>query len=225
MPYFIPNSSELEKYLTIGSRFSAVFIFENGEEYSGQCSFTGMKKDQYLIFEITARTLESLITYKADISSSSSGIQVIIRGFADTESGHIIAFRTQLLGIRSAFSWLMFVEFPERVEAKVVRKDKRLKINLQTEAAFGKTAAIVVVRDISVSGCCLYVEQDIELHQGDEVKVKLQFDNLSEPLQLCTIANWRKNGAGYSVGMTFNRPIALSDQLRLELLQYSPLNL
>lgn len=223
MPTLINNISDLKQYLGIGSRFSIVFRFPQGDECTTQCCYLGMKENKFLIFDLSPRTMEQLVIHKADISHYPEGVQVIVRGFADTEFGHILAFKTKILGIKSLFSWLMFLKLPKSVEAKAVRKDKRFKINVATTVHFHERSEQAVIRDISASGCCLYLENTIKLQYGSKTQIDLNFAELSETHKTGTIANYHRNGTGLSIGINFDRPLPMSNQLRLELLEYSPL--
>ena len=211
------KASNLKRYLDIGMRFSVVFKFANNEKYSTQCSFIGMKDKQFLIFELNSKAMEELITLKTN------DVEVVLRGLADTEYGHIVAFRSKVLGIKSLATWLMFLRFPSWVETKVIRKHKRFKVNINTKVIYEGYKTEAIVQDISVSGCRLYFDKEVDMKPGKEIKLSSPLDYTPKPHPKCTVASCRRDGAGYSVGVNFEPRVKMTDKLKLEIYQLAQL--
>ena len=214
MSHSVNDGTDVKRFLEIGMRLSVVFQFGPNDQYSTQCSFIGMKDNQFLIFELGAKTMEDLITRRTN------NAYVVLKGIADTEYGHIFAFQSQVIGIKNLVSWLMFVRFPRSVETKVIRKDRRYKVDLKTEVTYQEQKLTTMIQDLSVSGCGLYFDQHVEMESGDEVTIASPLDFIPEPYPKCIVANCRRDGSGTAVGINFDRPIKVNDKLRLEIFKH-----
>ncbi|WED22472.1 flagellar brake protein [Vibrio sp. JC009] len=206
--------TDVGRFLTIGMKLSAVIQFGPDNEYSLSCHFLGMKEKQFLIFELSAKTMEDLIARRT------KDAQVVIKGVADTEVGHIIAFKSQILGIKPMASWLMFVRFPRHIEAREIRENKRYKVNIPAELAIETSSTSVNIVDISATGCGIFSQQELMVEKGTEIKLDAKVDTLPDPKPKCFVANSRKYGKGTMLGITFESPIQVDDQLRVELFKH-----
>jgi hypothetical protein len=85
-------------------KLSTVIEFGPKNSYTFTSSFIGLKENSYLIFELSVKAMEDLVTSKVN------GMPVVLRGVTDTQEGHIIAFRSRIMGVKTVGSWLIFLE-------------------------------------------------------------------------------------------------------------------
>ncbi|PWI34377.1 hypothetical protein DI392_04500 [Vibrio albus] len=204
------ESSDVHNYLHIGMKVSGVIEFGPDDEYPIHCSFIGMKEGQFLIFEIGGKAMGDLITRRL------KNVDVVIRGFADTLDGHVIAFKSQILCVKQLVTWLMFLKFPRQVESRKLREDRRYKLRLDTRVGVGGKRVTSKVTDVSLSGCGLCFEGLVDLEVGDEIDIESPLDHVPEPYPKCTVVNVRKYHDMTYVGVRFEPKIEADDELRYE---------
>lgn len=204
---------DLKKYLQFGMKLSAVVDLGGKDPYTFNCSFVGLREDGYLIFELSNKVMEEMVTKKV------AGLSVVLRGVADTGQGDVIAFRSTIIGIKSIGSWLIFLEYPKDVETKPIRAAKRYKVHVDTDIELEGKKYKGELLDISVGGCAVYIEEDLNIAVNTEIKLMPKMVHLPNPHPKACVVNSRHQYNGTVLGVKLDKPIELSDQLRLEVLQ------
>lgn len=209
------KAEELKRYLDFGMRLSGNIAFMAEEYYTFQCKFIGLKEDNYLIFELGSKVMEDLITRKT------TGLDIIIRGFADTDVGHVIAFKSHIMSIKTIGSWLLFIQYPNRIESKPIRTSKRFKVDISADVYVNDRRYAARFIDISVSGCALFLKEDsIDIKIGNEVIIEPDMTHIPKPYPKSTVVNMRRHGGGLIIGVALEKKIVMNDDLRLEVLNH-----
>ncbi|NOI67839.1 PilZ domain-containing protein [Vibrio sp. 99-8-1] len=209
-----PTLHDLKKYLQFGMRLSAVISFGPKDQYTVGCQFVGLKENNFLIFELNNRSMEELVVRKVN------NVSVVVRGMADTEEGHVIAFKSRIAGIKLFGTWLMFVNYPVAVESKPIRENRRFKVHIGASAKIGKKNYRAELLDISISGCALLIKEPLEVEIGTEIAVDPEIEHLQNVHPKCSVVNFRKQLDGVVLGIEFDHYLDISDELRLEVLQH-----
>lgn len=209
----VSNISDLKKFLQFGMKLSSVIDFGPKNQYTFTSTFIGLKEYNYLIFELSVKAMEDLVTKKVN------GCNIVLRGVTDTEEGHVIAFRSKIMGIKTVGSWLAFLEYPQKIESKPIRASKRYKVNVDAEVTIAGNVYAAQVVDLSVTGCGLVIKERLNLESGTEIQVEPNIKNLPKPYPKITIVNTRAQSNSTIIGVEFEKPLELSDELRLEILQ------
>jgi c-di-GMP-binding flagellar brake protein YcgR len=207
------NRLDLKRYLTIGMKLSGVINFGPKEEYSFHCTFIGMKERQFLIFELSAKSMEELITRRTN------NVDVVIKGVADTEFGHIFAFRSQIIGIKSLVGWLMFVRYPTYTEIRKIRDNKRYKVAIDARLKLEQQTVAAQIVNLSVSGCGLLVPDGVMIEAGTEVSIVPAIKHMPDTIPKCTVVNNHKEPDGTVLGIAFDSPVDVTEELKLEVLE------
>lgn len=209
----VRSRPDIKRYLTIGMKLSGMIRFGPDDEHRFHCSFIGMKDKQYLIFELGQKCMEELITRRT------KDADVVIKGVADTEFGHIIAFRSQIIGIKPLTGWLMFVRYPVRTEIRQIRENKRLKVDIRAVLKLDKLRVSGKIVDLSISGCGVLVTAEPDIEIGAEVQIEPAIKHLPKTIPKCRIVNIRKGAEGTLLGIAFDHPVEVTEQLRLEVFE------
>lgn len=208
------HPTDLKEYLQFGMRLSAVISFGVKDKHTISCQFVGMKENNFLIFELSNRSMEELVVRKVN------NVSIVIRGITDTIEGHVIAFRSKIAGIKMFGAWLMFVNYPSKVESKPIRENKRFKVHIGAKVKIGRRIYTAELLDLSISGCALHVKESLSVEIGDEIIVKPEIDNIQAVHPKCFVVNIRKQLDGIVLGIEFDQSLDVSDELRLEVLQH-----
>jgi hypothetical protein len=205
--------AHLKKYLQFGMKLSTVIEFGPKNSYTFTSSFIGLKENSYLIFELSVKAMEDLVTSKVN------GMPVVLRGVTDTQEGHIIAFRSRIMGVKTVGSWLMFLEYPNRIESKPIRAAKRYKVNVSAEINIGGNIYSADVLDISVAGCGLRVKQRLNIEPGTELTIEPDLRSIPDPHLKAFVVNSRAQSDSTILGVELEKELELNDELRYEILQ------
>ncbi|WP_375752831.1 PilZ domain-containing protein [Vibrio sp. HN007] len=196
-------------------RLSGNFEFTLKDQKGFTCSFVGLKEGQFLIFEIHLRSVDELFIRKLN------GANVVFRGFSDTENGHVIAFRSTVISMKSMGTRLLFVKYPISVESKPVRMHKRFKVNFDAEVYVENKRYEARFLDISQSGCAVLIKNEsVELEQGDEIFIEPGIKNIPKPYPQCKVVNVRHQADGTVVGVELTPELDLTDELKLEVFSH-----
>ena len=207
------GSYALQNYLQIGMKATGVIEFGPNDQFPIHCSFIGMKEGQFLIFELGAKMMSELITRKLNSAN------VVIRALSDTYDGHIVAFKSQIIAVKQLVSWLMFLRFPHRVETRTLRENRRYKVEMDADVCICGSRLNSKILDVSISGCALRIEGQVELKVGEEIEIESPFKSLPKPYPKCTVVNLKRGQDCLLAGVKFDRNIEVSDELRYEVFQ------
>lgn len=193
-------------------RLSVTIKFGPKDEYSLHCNLIGMKDNQFLLLDLSQKSVEDLITRKT------TNVGVVVRGITDTDLGHIIAFKSQIITVTSRPTWLMFIKLPYNFESKPIRANKRFKLKLPVAVTFEENIHKATLRDLSTSGCGIYFDNIIELTKESQITIEPKLEYFPKDSPLCHIVNIRRHNGGMLVGIRFESEIEIEDNLKYEIL-------
>lgn len=209
------KAEELKRYLNFGMRLSGNIAFMAEEYYAFQCKFIGLKEDNYLIFELSSKVMEDLITRKT------TGLDIVVRGFSDTDVGHVIAFKSRIMSIKTIGSWLLFIQYPNQIESKPIRTNKRFKVDIPADIYVNNRRYAARFIDVSVSGCALFIKEDkIDIEIGNEMIIEPEMTHIPKPYPKSTVVNMRRHEGGLIVGVALEKKVVMNDDLKLEVLNH-----
>lgn len=205
--------ADLTKFLKPGMKISATIQFGPDDSFAFSTTLIGFKGEQFLILDMPHKVHESLVMRKL------SNVQIVLRGVCDTELGHVIAFKTSILQAISSPHTLFFLRPPKHFVTKTIREHERYKISMpvtlteqtdQLEKSFNGTLV-----DFSVSGCGIFVLGENELTLNNAVRFSCELDSLLPKDLTSHIANIRRQHKGHMIGVQFDTPLAMSDELKM----------
>ncbi|HYA39891.1 MAG TPA: PilZ domain-containing protein [Syntrophobacteraceae bacterium] len=103
---------------------------------------------------------------------------------------------------------IVSIEYPREVAVRRIRKDRRIKVNIETKVVVcdsGESFA-ADMRDISRGGCCLATEQPVPVAEGSTVLLTFGLPNeavISDLQAVAVRVNSLKNREGIQVGLSF----------------------
>lgn len=206
--------TDLKKFLQFGMKLSSVINFGPTNQYTFTGTFIGLKEHNYLIFELSTKATEDLVTRNIN------GSEIVLRGVTNTDEGHVIAFRSRILGVKMmGSSWLIFLSYPNKFETKPIRATKRYKVNIGAMVEICGQEYKAQLLDISVAGCGLLIKERIIVKPGEEVNVVPDLKNIPKPYPKAYVVNSRVQSDSTIVGVELVQDLEWSDELRLEILQ------
>lgn len=209
------DPSDLIKYLKPGMKISATIQFGPDDNYAFSTSLVGFKAEQCLILDMPIKAQEALVMRKL------VNVQIVVRGMSDTELGHVIAFNTSVIQVISSPCTLIFIRPPKHFFTKTIREHERYKISIpvaltekseQLERSFNGTLV-----DFSISGCGVFVTGENELTVNNTIRISSELDDLLPDDLACHIANIRRQSKGHMIGVQFENPLTMSDELKMVL--------
>lgn len=207
------KKGDLNRYLKSGIRTAAVINFGPNDSIPVNGVYVGYKQDQYLIIELSQKSVESLTLRKLN------NVDIVVRAVTDTELGHIVAFKTSILSSISKPAHLLFLRAPTNYASKPIREHERYKIDLECQVHFGTLTFDATILDFSLSGCGLYFSEQSDIDNGTKLKVQSTLsENLPEEL-VYQVVNKKKHNKGWLIGVQFKEPIEMNDNLKKELLE------
>jgi len=103
---------------------------------------------------------------------------------------------------------IVSIEYPGEVAVRRIRKDRRIKVNIETKVVVcdsGESFA-ADMRDISRGGCCLAAEQPVPVAEGSTVLLTFGLPNeafISDLKAVAVRVRGLKNSEGIQVGLSF----------------------
>ena len=204
---------ELFRYLKPGTKTAGVLEFGPDDSIQISTLYIGHKEEQYLVLELSQKATEALTLRKL------INVDIIVRAITDTELGHIVAFKTNVLAHITSPAHLIFLRPPSSFATKPIREHERYKVRLSCEVTFDTLSLDATLVDFSVSGCGVYIT-----HQSDiDVDWKIQVNSvLSEYLDselIYNVVSKKRQGQGWLLGIQFPEHLDMSDELKTLLLE------
>ncbi len=209
------TKEDLNKFLIGGIKLSVTLEFGPIEKYTYPATFIGLKEGVFLLLDVPIRLIEEQALRKLD------NIDVVIRGISKTDLGHVIAFKTTALFVQQRPSPLLFLRIPASFVSKPVREHERYKIELDCTLKHENDVYEGTLVDFSISGCGFTSLVEPEFEVGDVVSISSPLDEYLEAEHPCSIANIKKLHKGWMIGVKFTSEVALSNELKVQLLEYS----
>ncbi|HAS6346704.1 flagellar brake protein [Vibrio sp. IRLE0018] len=207
------TKEDIPRFVKPGMRLNATFEFGPQDSLTLPAFFVGLKHAQYLIIEVVDK--EDFVLRKLE------NADVILRGIADTELGHVVAFKTSVLSVITKPDFLLFLRFPTALATKPIREHERYKIDLQGTLNHDGNLYEGRMSDFSLSGCGFITLAQPEFHKGEIVKVETPLNRFLSADNPAKVASIRKLANGWSVGIKYEKPVLLSKELKRELLELS----
>ncbi|WP_440872341.1 flagellar brake domain-containing protein [Vibrio diabolicus] len=206
---------ELHRFLKPGMKLSTNFEFGPKDQYTYSTTYLGMKENAYLILDIPMRLLEEQVMRKLP------NADVIVRGVSDTELGHVIAFKSSVLTTAVRPSPLLFIRIPGTFATKPVREHERYKLQMDCKIVHAGNVYDGSLIDFSLAGIGISTFIEPEFNVGESVTIDSSLSHYIGEENRCVIANIKKLVKGWVIGIKFESPIAMSHELKTELLEQS----
>ncbi|WP_394202970.1 PilZ domain-containing protein [Shewanella waksmanii] len=142
------------------------------------------------------------------------GQTVVIRAIIEGDTGACIAFKVQIQSVSLAPYYLLFLQYPKKLEMIHLRQQTRLStlipasLTLQQRGEEGHTQVLTgMIHDISTTGCRFKADNQTSMlnHLDRTVEIDISVDSQSVPLKLpakITNSNGVRSGT-LSLGIEF----------------------
>ncbi|OBT06772.1 hypothetical protein A9267_12770 [Shewanella sp. UCD-FRSSP16_17] len=215
--------------LKADSQIDIEFAFFSNERIKGRV--VGAQTGKYFLLALPKtvfRTQESMLV---------EGQTVVVRSIIEGNTGACVAFKVRIQSVSRAPYYLLFIDFPKKLEMINLRKQARLSTHLpaslsvqQANSEQHSQLLTGTIHDISISGCRFKTDsQPKTLHHLDRlIELAISLDASTVPLKIkakVSNSNAGRNGV-LSLGIEF-----LSEQMSpkinqqlAQLLQYPMLS-
>ncbi|MEZ8085042.1 PilZ domain-containing protein [Vibrio sp. 1S139] len=204
---------ELFRYLKPGTKTAGVLEFGPDDSIQISTLYIGHKEDQYLILELTQKATEALTLRKL------TNVDIIVRAITDTELGHIVAFKTNVLAHITSPAHLIFLRPPSNFASKPIREHERYKVRLSCEVTFDTLSLDATLVDFSASGCGIYLTQQSDLDVGWKIKVNSDLNEYLDDDLVYKVVSKKRQRQGWLLGIQFPEHLDMSDELKTLLLE------
>ncbi|MFA0330051.1 PilZ domain-containing protein [Vibrio cyclitrophicus] len=204
---------ELFRYLKPGTKTAGVLEFGPDDSIQITTLYIGHKKEQYLILELSQKATEALTLRKL------INVDIIVRAITDTELGHIVAFKTNVLAHITSPAHLIFLRPPSNFATKPIREHERYKVRLSCEVTFDTLSLDATLVDFSVSGCGVYITQQSDIDVGWKIQVNSVLSEYLDSELIYNVVSKKRQGQGWLLGIQFPEHLDMSDELKTLLLE------
>ncbi|MFA0156757.1 PilZ domain-containing protein [Vibrio sp. 10N.261.46.A3] len=204
---------ELFRYLKPGTKTAGVLEFGPDDSIQISTLYIGHKEDQYLILELTQKATEALTLRKL------TNVDIIVRAITDTELGHIVAFKTNVLAHITSPAHLIFLRPPSNFATKPIREHERYKVRLSCEVTFDTLSLDATLIDFSASGCGIYLTQQSDIDVGWKIKVNSDLNEFLDDDLVYKVVSKKRQRQGWLLGVQFPEHLDMSDELKTLLLE------
>ncbi|OEF88346.1 PilZ domain-containing protein [Vibrio splendidus] len=204
---------ELFRYLKPGTKTAGVLEFGPDDSIQISTLYIGHKEDQYLILELSQKATEALTLRKL------TNIDIIVRAITDTELGHIVAFKTNILAHIISPAHLIFLRPPSNFATKPIREHERYKVRLSCEVTFDTLSLDATLVDFSASGCGIYLTQQSDIDVGWKIKVNSDLNEYLDDDLVYKVVSKKRQRQGWLLGIQFPEHLDMSDELKTLLLE------
>ncbi|UPR31805.1 flagellar brake protein [Vibrio crassostreae] len=204
---------ELFRYLKPGTKTAGVLEFGPDDSIQISTLYIGHKEDQYLILELSQKATEALTLRKL------TNVDIIVRAITDTELGHIVAFKTNVLAHITSPAHLIFLRPPSNFATKPIREHERYKVRLSCEVTFDTLSLDATLVDFSASGCGIYLTQQSDIDVGWKIKVDSDLNEYLNDDLVYKVVSKKRQRQGWLLGIQFPEHLDMSDELKTLLLE------
>ena len=169
----------------------------NGPERIASCRIIGAMQDQFiLITEPTVKISQTISAVLDDVFLCSY--------FCD---GYLYAFHSRYRN--RLMNDIICIEYPTEVEVRQIRKNPRIKVNIETKVLVGGSdkSYLADMTDISHGGCGLVFNQNVPIAKGTHVSLTFRLPNEAIVRNLQAVAariSHGKDGTRKQAGLTFS---------------------
>ncbi|MDV6252394.1 flagellar brake protein [Vibrio sp. EA2] len=207
------TKDKLSHFLKPGTKLSIEMELGPQKSSSYTTTYLGFKENAYLIIDIPAKLLEDHAIRRLN------NADVVIRGVSDTELGHVVAFKSSVLTHVSHPSPLLFVRIPTTFATKPVREFERYKLKMDCTIDHKGNLYSGSLIDFSLAGIGISTLIEPEFQVGDNVTITSALSTYVGNDNPCLIANIKKLTKGWMIGIKFEKPITMTEQLKVALLE------
>ncbi|WP_117234128.1 PilZ domain-containing protein [Vibrio maerlii] len=209
------NNNDLNRFLVPGAAVSITLEANGSAKYNFSAIYIGNKPTKYVVFELTQQAMDKIT------ETESASVNIIVRAISDTEYGHVIAFKCNVIQAISAPALQVFMSAPTSIASKPIREHERYKLNLNAAVRLREHYLQGYMIDFSVSGCGLLLNDTGVLEIGNEVSIDSELNRMLPSDLVSRVVSIRKQATGFIVGIQFESPILLTHDLKRELLEQS----
>ncbi len=198
----------LRDMLPNGTKVSVKIEFRVDDEYCFNSQIIGFKNQSFIIIDYPKKIIEDLIVRNI------KNAKVVIRAKSNTELGHIIAFRTNVLHIIMQPAPMILLKIPLDYVSKPIRKHYRFQFTIPVEIIENNKCYKGKLDDFSVSGCKVHFENRTFFEIGDKIKVKISIFDEEENIFSGTITNISSYKSGQIIGILFEHQLLFDERLQ-----------
>ncbi|WP_162048112.1 flagellar brake protein [Vibrio taketomensis] len=209
------NVELLIPYLKPNLKLSVKLEFGPIESFTFSSNYIGCKPNHYLIVEFPKKAQEALVMRQI------SNVEVIVRALTQSKLGHIIAFKSSVLGTVVSPAGIMFLRMPKHFASKPIRTHERYPLNLSIDIKSNTISYQAEMLDFSINGCAIFIKGENTLALNDELTIESDFSHLLPESLKFSIVSIEKQKRGHRFGVKFNQTIEMSTELKQFLLEQS----
>ncbi|GAB2650867.1 hypothetical protein GCM10026988_19250 [Vibrio panuliri] len=147
--------------------------------------------------------------------------QVVIRGITQSKLGHIIAFKSSILGTVTMPAGLMFLRMPKHFASKPIRSHERYPVDEPITVLANTVTYEAVMQDFSVNGCAFFLKGENPFEKNTQISIESEFSRYWPSGITFTIVSIEKQTLGHRYGVKFDQTLEMSADLKHELLERS----
>ena len=207
------NVEQLIPFLTPGLKFSINLEFGPHDTYAFNADYIGCKLGQYLIAEFPKKVQEVLVMRQVN------NVEVVVRGITQSKLGHIIAFKSSILGSVNSPTGLLFLRMPKHFASKPIRSHERYSLDIPISIKSNTVSYEAIMLDFSVNGCAIFIKGENTLDTNSEIAVESELSALLPEALVYSIVSIEKQKQGHRFGIKFNQTIEMTSELKHALLE------
>ncbi|WP_114764748.1 PilZ domain-containing protein [Vibrio rhodolitus] len=211
----MPNNNVelLIPFLAPGLKFSVKLEFGSMDSFSFNCDYIGCKLGQYLILEFPKKVQEALVMRQVN------NAEVIVRGITQSKLGHIIAFKSSILGSINSPTGLLFLRMPKHFASKPIRSHERYPLDLEVTIKANTVSYEATMLDFSLNGCACFIKGENSLEKSSLIEIESELSAFLPSNLACTVVSIEKQKLGHRFGIKFNQTIEMNAELKQLLLE------
>lgn len=170
----------------------------------------GAKDKQYLIFE-----QPDVKKYGYVRDQLEDGVVLVVRTICEKTTGECLAFRTELKGVNNHPYKLLFVNFPDEIQMRELRRERRQYYRHPAQIFTVKHGSRMsgLITDISAGGCRFELEVDDGVRgiKQEYVQVELMHPDDGRIVEVTAkVCSQRKQHKTISIGLAFEQQLQLA---------------
>ncbi|MGF1908499.1 flagellar brake protein [Vibrio kasasachensis] len=200
-------------FLTPGLKFSIKLEFSAQDNYAFNADYIGCKLNQYLIVEFPKKLQEALVMRQIN------NAEVVVRGITQSKLGHIIAFKSSILGSVNSPTGLLFLRMPKHFASKPIRSYERYPLDLPITVKANTVSYEAVMLDFSINGCAIFIKGENALDAESDIVIESELTPFLPEAVVHSIVSIEKQKQGHRFGIKFDQNIEMTPELKHALLE------
>ncbi len=126
------------------------------------------------------------------------------------QSGAVMGFQTNILNVSYSPFPLLFLDYPEKVEAVSLRKHRRIDCLFPVAVALGTRTCTGMLTNLSAGGCCLkfqrkdYPSLTTEVDNIITIECQSLFGSWKKPVH-CKVMRVKDENGAFEIGLSFHK--------------------